>query len=644
MSSAEAVLARYSKPRGVGDQTSGGLGKLLQSDLSRTELLVRETIQNSWDAKLEGWTPAYGIAVRRAGPDLGDILKNSVFSDRTELKTLESSLETSDLHVTEVYDRGTRGLDGPVVPGRAVSPGEPNNFNALVFDIGTTKSESGSGGTYGFGKTAAFEASSCHAVVYWTCTLDSDNNPDYRLIASCLSQPYAEGDTSYTGAHWWGVRDSEAPVGPLRGDAAKALGERLFTVHFGEADDGTHETGMSMLIVDPVAELCVGDSGPAVVRPVRTDEDASNYATRIASDIAKNLWPKMLEEIGADQPPMFVAVRCGDDFLDVAGTFQEQFKGYAYSLQVIREEQRHANSESMCNAIQPPPTCIAHTIDAITLSASAGERNGFTRRQLFGHPKTTTVGHLHLWAQLSSPQSADSAVIDANRVCLMRSEAELVVNYICDEASDMGDVLRWYGVFKPTPECDEHFARCEPPSHDAWSPLTTAPPESRYVVEKTLAHVRRKTRQFLTERQSPPSEEKTSVRRIAESLRSLVPLAPLETNKDSATQKSRQAAMPRRKASRRVTVTSMGTPDHRRDKTVAQTISFRVDGSSDRFVQIVPSVRAVTLEGELQLSTAEVRLDFPGGRDVFGPTETGELTVITSGDARLEIELEEKSV
>ena len=59
-----STLGRYSKPRGAGDQTSGGRGKLLRptSDLSRVGIVVRETLQNKgprlgsslWSTRLQG--------------------------------------------------------------------------------------------------------------------------------------------------------------------------------------------------------------------------------------------------------------------------------------------------------------------------------------------------------------------------------------------------------------------------------------------------------------------------------------------------------------------------------------------------------------------------------------------------------------
>lgn len=146
---AEVRLRRYSKPRGPGDQTSGGRGKLLntQGHLTRLDVLVRETLQNSWDAAdHENWFPAYGASIRRADTSVREILSTQIFTEITEdlkLGKLQAALTSPDLHVVEIFDRGTTGLNGPVRSGEAAPPGQPNNFNAFVFDIGTTKPQGG---------------------------------------------------------------------------------------------------------------------------------------------------------------------------------------------------------------------------------------------------------------------------------------------------------------------------------------------------------------------------------------------------------------------------------------------------------------------------------------------------------------------
>src|SRR5699024_325745 len=80
--------------------------------------------------------------------------------------------------------------------------------------------------------------------------------------------------------------------------------------------------------------------------------------------------------------------------------------------------------------------------------------------------------------------------------------------------------LQWTGVFKPTPECDHHFASSEPPTHDAWTPNTAESEISNYVVRRTLEQVRRKTRDFLDAQQGEIKATNRSVRDVSAALRS----------------------------------------------------------------------------------------------------------------------------
>ena len=59
------------KPFRDGDLAGGGSNRLLgRSDLSATEILIREMAQNAWDARTAGGTPTFDINLRRLGPRL----------------------------------------------------------------------------------------------------------------------------------------------------------------------------------------------------------------------------------------------------------------------------------------------------------------------------------------------------------------------------------------------------------------------------------------------------------------------------------------------------------------------------------------------------------------------------------------------
>lgn len=632
-------LTRYSKKRGPGDQTSGGRGKLLQSDLSHTELLVRETIQNSWDAKLEDWTPAYGLKVRRTDASLRRALRNLVFEERAGLERLEASLRSDDLHVTEVYDRGTRGLDGPVRSGQAPKPGEPNNFNALVFDIGTSKARIGSGGTYGFGKTAAFEASACHTVIYWTRTFNEAGRIDYRLIACCLGDPYETAGQRFTGAHWWGAANGTSLIEPLQGEAAMVLGEELFETHFGDADDETPETGTSMLIIDPVAQLSdPHDHAREALRAVRSDADAVECADQLSQAISRNLWPKLLPRRASWDPPMIVSVFC-----DAWAEGEKErtpspgaYSRFGYSLQRVRAAQDQADEP------EKPVECLQEMIYPIKLSLFAARKKGFTDEQILGSRRDGIAGHLHLWSVLDLSDE-DEKRSEANSICIMRSAAELVVGYIESDPLDDSST-QWHGVFKPTPECDRHFAACEPPSHDTWSLLSTAPAESAHVVGNVLRQIRSKRREFLHQRQSNRPEESGSVWRVSSLLRSFAPLGdgPEESSTAAASAprnlRKRVGAPPRKSY---VEITGQEPPLHLFDGTVVHRVRIRLDAQAPTPTLITPVIRAVTFDGGMELEDTELHSEFEGGDPILRPGESRSLQIYTSAETRLDLRLEE---
>ncbi|WP_222127602.1 hypothetical protein, partial [Brevibacterium casei] len=102
-------------------------------------MLIRETLQNSWDAREEDRPPAYGVRLDRLEKSKRVILLDHVFTDLpVSLEQIRASLSSPDVHAVEIYDRGTTGLAGPFRASDEATDGLPNNFNSFVFDIGTT--------------------------------------------------------------------------------------------------------------------------------------------------------------------------------------------------------------------------------------------------------------------------------------------------------------------------------------------------------------------------------------------------------------------------------------------------------------------------------------------------------------------------
>lgn len=605
-------LKRFSKRRGAGDQTSGGRGKLLKttSDLTRIELLIRETLQNSWDARQVGVRPTYGVRVREADSRTRRILLDDVFTNLPEsLGVLQLSLLSQGTHLLEIFDRGTSGLDGPVRAVEEARPGESNNFNSFVFDIGTTKTKPGSGGTYGFGKTAAFEVSQAHAVVYWSVCVGDDGAPEHRLIASVLHDPYAERGARFTGAHWWGDPSNEDIV-PLRGPEAEELGRALFDTPFIGGEFGT-----SILIIDPVITVDVGGQDEAGARvPVRSPDLADELTTQIERAVAMHAWPKAIPD-GSGHAPMSVQLFHQDQDQDVGRQIQECYSRLGDSLTRVRIAQDPSAEDIEASR---PPHIIREETFAIQLRPSRSQKQ--SNVEFFGDRKDNIAGHLHLALSLADPQTRRGLSSPKNTLCLMRSQAELVVFYdevIPFEESGVG----WHAVFKPTPECDKHFASSEPSTHDAWTPNAAESEVSTYVVSKTLQQLKRKARNFLEETRALNATEVRSVRRVATALRSFVPLGPDEAAEEAPgahPMRRSSGAKGRRPARARAEVED-SWPDADGH---GHTLSVRVHDSTGDSVPVRASLFAKTADGRMELLEDEAQVSWNlGGQSLSTSAE-----------------------
>lgn len=621
-------LKRYSKPRGAGDQTSGGRGKLLRatSALSRLELLVRETLQNSWDARDDEWTPAYGVRVYRMDDEVKQLLRENVFTDLPDsLTDLADCLRAPDVHAIEIYDRGTVGLNGPFRASEVAVDGEKNNFNSFVFDIGTTKTSAHSGGTFGFGKTASFEVSNAHSVVYWSRCRTQRGDVEHRLIACTLHDPYEEGNARYTGAHWWGDPGDEDIV-PIRGKAAAELGESIFRTHFGDTDDGDPETGTSILILDPVITVGATDGlGERV--PVRTDKHSEVLLQQISDALAHSAWPKVAPT-GEESRPMIVELYENWRERPVVDSMLSQYGHFASALNAIRAEQGQLENGY---PVTFPIGTVRSQCFPIVLRLR-GEMASM-RSEVFRGRNDDTVGHLYLIESASMPTD-DSGSAPKNALCIMRSKAELVVNY-SSVVEDEEGALQWHAVFKPTPQCDDHFAASEPPTHDRWTPEAAESEASRYVVRRAIEQIKTKTKKFLSENKVSANAQEQSVRKVALGLRSFVPLA--RVLDDDAVVDS-----PRRRARRSdgnkkgqrtdaAIINSVPLPGGR-----GQLVEVRPTSADGRPVTLNVDVSAITSDGRLALAEDELTIGWRSGGRLIA---TGK-SCIAESSTEVELRLE----
>lgn len=429
-------LDRSSEPYSdYGNLSGEGARRLLGSP--RTDALltaIRESAQNTWDARLEGTYPEWRLRIRRLSQEQLDILRSRVFSDLSPdpRSPLRSHLEEAELAVAEICDFGTHGLTGSTRPSEMTDT-EQSRFVRFIRNIGAPRREgSNSGGTYGYGKSALFMLSGCQTILVDSLAAAPCGTPERRLIALRMGEEYFDEVTkrSYTGRHWWGrLAPGEDVVTPLCGGEAEHLAGAL-----GLPERRSSGTGTSLMVIAPMLE-------------VSRDKGDQLLVDYVHSALFRFFWPKMVEVTGASSPPM---------------KFGIEVEGVDYSLP-------HIDS---C----PPYSLFAEALEA----ARAGEG----RRALEIGSQRPKM-HLGWLGYSKGPREARPPFLcreqgmeppdPSHHIALMRP-TELVVKYI--EGPPMpNERHEWAGAFicSTKDEVESAFAASEPPTHDDWNPRSLPP-------------------------------------------------------------------------------------------------------------------------------------------------------------------------
>ncbi|MEU7056286.1 hypothetical protein [Streptomyces sp. NPDC046197] len=407
----------------------------IRNQLGRPELdlltiLVRESAQNSWDARIrQSSAPVdYRIDVWTVGPAHTGAWRELLLTGAPNADSfpLRDTLKRASIRVLAVSDRGTRGLGGPTRADDAVGP--DRDFVSFIRNIGEPRDTALGGGTYGFGKGIFYLLSKPGTVLVHSRCRTARGAYETRLIGCTLWKSYVavEGQVQrrYTGRHWWGDTSSEV-VEPLVGRDAEAAAQRLGLKPF-----GPQETGTTVIVIDPSLD---GLEAP----------EAADY---LGDVIAWHLWPKMISTAG-NPPAMRFSVTCNGiehPVPDPRTTRPLNMFVAAYEAMVGPEgsnleclkPKRHLGRLGLVKRIMPPlePTRASRMVDVEDL---------------------------------------------IHHVCLMRP-AELVVTY--HPGPKPPSINQGYaGVFRADDEMDDIYAKAEPPTHDAWNPQSLERPESTFV-------------------------------------------------------------------------------------------------------------------------------------------------------------------
>lgn len=498
------VLDWFPKQFGPGDIDGVGARRLLGTpSIDPAWILARETGQNSWDARGASTVIDFTMNLKRLDRTVMAVLRERIFTGDTPGTGLPELLRREEVWALEISDRGTVGLGGPIRNDRAVDPGEDTNFIDLVFNIGAPRDVHLGGGTYGFGKTISYVASSVGTILIWS-HCEGPHGLEHRLIGTAIGDGYDWQGCRYTGRHWWGaVVAEDNRVEPVVGEPARELAELVFTTHF-----KGRNTGTNILILDPR----LGGASP--------EEDVQ----LLAEAVTWNLWPKLLtDQTGRSR--MRISV---------------QFDGRPVPLPGIEDH----------------PVLSGHAQCLLAVRATqAGDRPAPPSRypvevhEIWCRSPRTLLGHLAL-TRYPMPRGVE---YPSHSITLMRHQAELVVKSLERRELDV-EGFQWAGVFKPVASVDDSFAMAEPPAHDDWVPRAVTDKPRRREVNVALQQVRKTVDEWLTPLPIDRSEAGTppSVAHIGDMLAGL--LAGLEgpapstrstaTSASSSTGAGRRAARP----------------------------------------------------------------------------------------------------
>src|SRR4051812_8210841 len=158
-------LERYSEPYNAtgGLAAEGVINQLGRPDIEPLEVLVREAVQNCWDAKRQD-ERGIRVLIGRTRLDLAelDAIRSTLLPDPPPGLPLSEELSPG-LELLHFADFGTDGLGGPTRADDQ-GTGEARDFVDFVRNIGQPPDKELGGGSFGYGKAAFYIASRARTI------------------------------------------------------------------------------------------------------------------------------------------------------------------------------------------------------------------------------------------------------------------------------------------------------------------------------------------------------------------------------------------------------------------------------------------------------------------------------------------------
>ncbi len=447
-------LTRYSEPYSAtgGLAAEGVINQLGRPNIEPLEVLVREAVQNCWDAKRPS---ERGITI-----DIGRSIldEERLHAVRTQLLVdpppglpLAHELRPG-AEILHFADFATSGLGGPTRADRAPD-GEVRDFVDFVRNIGQPPDKELGGGSFGYGKAAFYIASRARTIVLDTLC-ETASGLERRFIACALGEGFHHDGRPFTGRHWWGRMVDEVPE-PLVGEEAEAAARILEL----PSREGRIGCGTTVTMIAP---------GVAPEAPEGVDATMEF----LAEALVWNFWPRMISTPGGEFPTMTFRVSDAGRRLRLPDPrYDDRLRGFVEAMDRLRSEPD--GDEDLV---------IDREIDCLRPIKRLG------RLVIQKGPVAPTSV-----PDRAVPQGARQMADAVHHVALMRN-AELVVKYLRGPESVTGR-FGYSGVFRCAIDVDQAFRDAEPPTHDNWVYRAVPPGHARTFVKVALERIVRVCRE-----------------------------------------------------------------------------------------------------------------------------------------------------
>ena len=145
-------------------------------------VFVRETAQNSWDARLGDRPTSFRLELTTVAPTHRPNWERLLTppANREPNLGIGRLVRTPNLRLLSVVDRGTKGLGGPTRADELAV--DRRDWVSFVLNVGEKRDTHQGGGTYGYGKAVLFFFYYLGTIVFYTRVQEPGTGLESRLI------------------------------------------------------------------------------------------------------------------------------------------------------------------------------------------------------------------------------------------------------------------------------------------------------------------------------------------------------------------------------------------------------------------------------------------------------------------------------